>query len=521
MKLLIADDEELTRSGLLATIDWPTLGINEILQADDGLRALKLARIHEPDIILCDVRMPQMNGIEVIHEIKKFLPNIGVIFMSGYSDKEYLKAAIKLRAVNYIEKPLNPSEIYDAILEAKKYYLKLQESQRNEKLYSFETSSRLAGLLTHSWKENEHELNLLCKELSLSLTDTKNFFTTWIIRLELPLSNPSTINMLRTNLDTFLSHYHMKSFYVQLHTAYHIFHILSPTHPSTIMLSTIQEKIGYLFSSLGQYYISYGTTVRGITHAYDSYLDATIAMQHSFFFPSNTVFPINETKTIKTTLFSDTELSEILSTFSDSLLSKNYKKCEDVLSKIYNFYYCNLTLLPAHAKAFYYKLFVKLEECRIKLKISYDSSFKVNNTLEQIEKCFSLSLLHSMLEREIEHFFNQIKYSTQDDSTIFLIKDYISHHYRDETLSIKDIAEHVFLSAPYVCTYFKNQTGKTLNQYLTDYRMEKAIELLQDSRYQIIDISSKVGYSNGNYFGKSFKKYTGMTPSKYREKLLK
>ena len=91
--------------------------------------------------------------------------------------------------------------------------------------------------------------------------------------------------------------------------------------------------------------------------------------------------------------------------------------------------------------------------------------------------------------------------------------------YMNETLSVKDISDHVFLSTSYVCTFFKNETGQTLNQYLTEYRMEKAKQLLSDPRYKITDISSRVGYSDGNYFGKSFKKYTGFSPSEYREKM--
>ena len=87
-------------------------------------------------------------------------------------------------------------------------------------------------------------------------------------------------------------------------------------------------------------------------------------------------------------------------------------------------------------------------------------------------------------------------------------------------LSVKDIGEHVALSTSYLCTFFKNETGKTLNQYLTDFRMEKAKQLLDNPRYRITEISSMVGYSAGNYFGKSFKKHTGSTPSEYREKNL-
>jgi two-component system response regulator YesN len=87
-------------------------------------------------------------------------------------------------------------------------------------------------------------------------------------------------------------------------------------------------------------------------------------------------------------------------------------------------------------------------------------------------------------------------------------------------LSIKDISDHVFLSSSYVCTVFKNETGKTLNQYLTEFRIERAKKLLMDSRYKITDISTKVGYNDGNYFGKSFKKIVGLSPSEFREQYL-
>ena len=112
MKLLIVDDEELTRTGVISSIDWQSIGIQEVLQADDGINGIEMARVHRPDIVLCDVRMPRLDGIAMLEQLEEILPDIVPVFMSGYSDKEYLKAAIKLKAVNYIEKPLNPVEIW-------------------------------------------------------------------------------------------------------------------------------------------------------------------------------------------------------------------------------------------------------------------------------------------------------------------------------------------------------------------------------------------------------------------------
>ena len=116
MKLLIVDDEELTRTGVISSLDWSSLGIDEVIQADDGVHGLETARLYKPEIILCDVRM---DGITMLERLEKLLPDSVAIFMSGYSDKEYLKAAIKLKAVNYIEKPFSLSEIEDAIRDAR------------------------------------------------------------------------------------------------------------------------------------------------------------------------------------------------------------------------------------------------------------------------------------------------------------------------------------------------------------------------------------------------------------------
>jgi two-component system response regulator YesN len=103
------------------------------------------------------------------------------------------------------------------------------------------------------------------------------------------------------------------------------------------------------------------------------------------------------------------------------------------------------------------------------------------------------------------------------NSSVYLIKEYISRHYSNPMLSTKEISGYASLSASYACTVFKNETGQTLNQYLTEFRLERAKELLADPRNNISDIASRVGYNDSNYFGKAFKKYSGQSPSEYRE----
>ena len=192
------------------------------------------------------------------------------------------------------------------------------------------------------------------------------------------------------------------------------------------------------------------------------------------------------------------------------------KECDKFLEMLFQYFDRNLDTLPNQAKDLYYKLFRALDDAARQLKFTI-SEEKVN-LIDALESVFSFSEMHQKLVEKTEQFFLSANSTPEENSTIFLIKDYISQKYMNETLSVKDISNHVFLSASYVCTFFKNETGQTLNQYLTEYRMEKAKQLLVDPRYKISDISARVGYSDGNYFGKSFKKYTGLSPSEYREK---
>ena len=118
MKLLIIDDEKLTREGIKDSLDLEGLGITQVFLEDDGIHGLNTALDKEADIVLTDVRMPRMNGVEMAEKLLEQRPSAVIIFMSAYSDKEYLKAAIKLKAVSYVEKPLDMEELASAIREA-------------------------------------------------------------------------------------------------------------------------------------------------------------------------------------------------------------------------------------------------------------------------------------------------------------------------------------------------------------------------------------------------------------------
>lgn len=135
MRLLLVEDEELTREGLRRMIHWKEIGIAGLLTAEDGEEGLAAAREFQPDIVLTDIRMPHMDGISMAFAIRKELEYCRFIFMSGYSDKEYLLSAIQLSALNYLEKPLEQKEVETAISRAVTLIREDRERRRLEEEY--------------------------------------------------------------------------------------------------------------------------------------------------------------------------------------------------------------------------------------------------------------------------------------------------------------------------------------------------------------------------------------------------
>lgn len=516
MKLLIADDEILTRNGLISSIDWESLGIDQIYQAGDGIEAYNAARTLKPDIILSDIRMPRLSGIEFADKIKETLPDTSLIFMSGYSDKEYLKAAIRLKAITYVEKPLDLLEVREAVTEAVSQRMVKLKARDSIHLQFLESSSLLAQLLTRPYQEKEAEISEFVARLSMRLTQQTSF-TSFIVKSK---SFDFGMAVLKEQIDdfrVFLANYHLNLLMIRLHSVHHVFFVWGEGIPSDTILASIGQYLSEIFLPFGPFYISMGNPVRGISKAYQSYTTAVILLQSSFFTPANN---LQIPDSIASASSQPKLVSDLTDRFQALLLDNKKSETNDFLDTLYHTYFNNRALLPNQVKDTYFRLFSALAHCRQKLKLISDNPSGQESILQNLEDCFSYDELHELLCQKTEEFFFAVSESSQEDSTIFMIKEYVSNHYSEEHLSIKEIGDHVFLSASYTCTYFKSQTGQTLNQYITEYRMERAMHLLQDSRYQITDISEKVGYNNGNYFGKSFKKFTGLTPSQYREKIL-
>ena len=132
MNVLIVDDEYLIRQGLESSIDWNALGFDSVATAEDGVEALALIELSPPDLILTDVRMPFMTGLEFAEKVKKLVPDICIVIISGHEEFSYAQTALKLAVFDYILKPINLKEINDVVLRAKKWIEEKRLRRENE-----------------------------------------------------------------------------------------------------------------------------------------------------------------------------------------------------------------------------------------------------------------------------------------------------------------------------------------------------------------------------------------------------
>lgn len=174
VKLLLVEDEMLTREGLLGSIPWEELGIDEIFTAEDGEEGVELASVCEPDIVMTDIRMPRMDGITMAFEIRKKNRRCRFIFVSGYCDKEYLKSAIQLSAVNYIEKPVEVEEVVTALKQAMKQVIEQRRQEEIEAEYKKQFKGLLEeipedDLIPADWQASMHQADKIVRFIQENL----------------------------------------------------------------------------------------------------------------------------------------------------------------------------------------------------------------------------------------------------------------------------------------------------------------------------------------------------------------
>ena len=511
INLLIVDDEIFTREGLLEMLPLNELGITETRQAFDGIDALNVASNFQPNILLTDVRMPRMNGIDLAFEIRKLYPECSIIFMSGYSDKEYLKSAISLKAITYVEKPIELDELEEAIKNAV-----LENSKSLTLKDSIENKIALEMISESNKYELENTLNsLISKELAAELN--KSNFVTVLVKTQSISKNNNLID----DLKSICSLYSFNSFISIKDESEIIIQLFFPKDNTykditSDIFNSLFISIGDYLSKKTNYYICVGKIVSELSLIPESHKSASSILNNTFFYDHNSIM-LPVTNMTDSYIFNDNiylEFEKYLAAEDNQKLVLSIKQLTSEIRKV--------TDTPiSYVRDIYYRLFLKVIEFAAKRNLKLDESMNSNYVFEKILKCSNIFILENFLIDKLNEFFIILKNKSSKSNPVLSVLDYINNHYSDSNLGLEQISKNTFLTPAYICVIFKDFTSTTVNKYITEYRIEKAKLFLMDSNISMSDIATKVGYSDGNYFSKSFRKATSYTPSEYRRKFSK
>lgn len=534
-KVLIIDDEPIIRQGLKNIINWKEFDCEVCGEAADGLKGLELLKTHMPDIIITDIRMPQIDGLTMISSIKDTVPYTKIIILTGYRNFEYIQEAIKLGAFDFILKPSKFEELTSTISRAVSA-LKLQKEriEENEKLKEqFEQNipmlrEKLLYDIIYGININKSEINAKMDLFRLKI----NRFVLVVIESDDEVKEVDQYgkHLYQFGIINIFNDVFSDTFEVTNITLDNkrIAFIVQPLIDTNDYISFIYDKCAYLQNLIQN---CFGFTVTTAissegSNAFD--LSAKLqecqrALHYKFYIGNNSIIPFNDLHS----LFNyKTDYSLLIKDYQFSLLESiktgDKEKVHANLQAILDYVNRLGKMDKDYLKSFYLTLLSSIDS----IKSTTLKTDNVNNTgyenidslYKIVRECENIKDLNSILKEVVYSVTTEINSFNNKRMRLVLqnAMSYIHKHYSDQ-VTLKDVAEYTYVSTYYLSRMFKKDLGKNFVDYLNEIRIEKAKELLNSVEYKTYEVAGLVGISNSHYFSKLFKKYVGMTPTEYKD----
>lgn len=523
-KVIIADDEAVFRKYLRGVIDWEAEGFKYCGEAKNGMEAWELVQREKPHVALIDINMPYMNGMDLAGKLKKFNPDMVVILVTGHSEFEYARKAIKIGIEDYILKPFDEEELLTALHHAKNSLQKSrigQDQDREER---------------QIWRESF--LNLL---ISGEYRDDDEFILHQMNKFDFH-GYPTVFQVVSVEIDDLLHEWKQLNDirfkkYIVSNLLKDLIHLKGKqcifNGPENRIISLLQfaddeddkqfstrgynqlfeltrDRFGFMVS------VGIGNPGHGISSIRKSYKESVIALQNRIstdqanvvhyldtatrtsnvgFYPSE----MNENLLISLRLHDEVEIRKHLEAIEGFIRGRQLSG--DYIHMI-------LAGLVSLCLTYVYEIGKTVEEM-------FPADFS------PFQEITNQPTLEEAFQWITELYMTAIKYSesvkhSKSAKILAAARDYIQNHYQDSQLKVEEVSRSLFIQSRYLRKVFKQELGIGVSDYITDVRMRKAKELLlHGHNLRLSDISLMVGYSDPSHFSKSFKKYTGLPPSEY------
>lgn len=529
-QMLIVDDNNKDRRVLREIINWSSYDIEIIGEAANGREALKQVEVHRPDIIITDIYMPVVNGLDLVAEVRKSYSEVKIIFMSFYEDFEFAKSAIDLSVYGYIIKPIRKPEVEQAISKVLSVYKKEEENEEEKNKLSHHLEEAMPILKESFFRDmlfgvygSEEEVlkrmeyfyitrfqnpsirvfTILVKNASLSISVAQQYSTEYSIK-----------ELLTINSDTALVHV------VQTSTdEYTILNISDKEDKS----GSDEDEINYVMDIYprldailhNDFVIGISMHSQHMTDIHTMFKQARKAAAATFY-----------SRKIPVVFYRDIIDSSSEQDASHIYFDEMYSRIDELLMEnddreIWNYLKNQFTSAWNDEQYIRYQAFSIVNILQINI-LEHRKNFKdiVDDDIVIWKKLNNINTIPELIKwlYKITLSVKQSLYGyakSRNGQIVESIKRIIHEKYAEQ-IGINEIVQTIYMSSKQANNIFKKETGQSIFEYLVSYRIRVAKELLLQPDARISETAYRVGYVNSSHFSLLFKRITGKTPREFQ-----
>lgn len=531
IKVFLVEDEVIIRSGVKKSINWEQEGYEFVGEASAGELAYPMILKEKPDILITDIRMPFMDGLELSRLVKKELPDIKILILSGYDEFEYAKKAIKIGVTEYLLKPISAAkltEVLNAVAETirqeneeknllETYFAEMRENTERDKMRLFEKllmGDLSMGEILEAGERFGMNLGASCYKIVLFkiLANLENH-----VYAEQMVDACSSVEQAASM---------MEGVYVFQRGVEGWAFLLTAQDEKSM-----EESAKILYQNLKQamknytqleYFGGIGSAVPRIRSLKQSFREADRAFAARFVEEANQIISQKE--------FEKSQMEEGLKMQGVVQIGKSREMLQKFLSngtreevKAFSDAYIS-RIEEENIRSTMVRQYVVIDVCIVILSFCerISSANRLQEEAEELQKM--MQKIHSLSEikKYVVRLLNEAIELRDAESgrrysdLIAAAKKEIENHYMTEEISLNTVAISVGMSPSYFSSIFSKEAGKTFVEYLTEVRIEKAKEFLMCSSMKTSEIGYEVGYKDPHYFSYIFKKVQGCSPKEYR-----
>ncbi len=523
MKVLIVDDEKHVREAIRYFVPWEKYGISDISEATNGQEAIDIIMEQQPAIVFTDMRMPLVDGAQLLEWLHQHSPNTKTIVISGYQDFNYVKPAIVYGGTDYLLKPLNSKQL----IAAAEHAFKLWQEEERERELAFRQNMQLNVLRPLYWDKVLSDLlsgNASFQELQLALSEElgmrRNAESCSIAVITLQAANCRLLQRFHGDLQ-------LTSFVL----ANVCNEVLSPQRNGFAFRywQTGVDIVILFWDDAPEAHKWLLRINEAIQLAYGVQVDMGLSLVNSFPQQLHTAFTqaqqgLSERNLLhraaRIHLFKDEPREggsvedHAFQAYIDKLKIAVLSGETDRMNLTVEDWAEQLAGMSMLTESNFLRMQEEIRTVLLRLQHEDNTQFELCYDEDGL---FSVESWRDQLKALLLRLSKESKLSETSDSRLVLeIRDYLDQNYQLD-MTLQHIAERFFISRENVSRKFKQITGENLSDYLTNLRIVKAKALLQNTNLRLSQISELVGYEDEKYFSRVFKKATGQTPREYRK----